>query len=103
MAGRGHKDSYFEISIYDSYLLLPNSLSKLSRAFGVEGKISFNVLNNDTIDLNDPIFRSNLLEYNKQDCKVLYDVLTAFNNNFKDLFNMSILGSPTLPSLAFKL
>jgi len=97
------RDRYFEISIFDSYLILPNSLSKLATAFNVTGKLSFNVLNNNQADLNDPAFRSELLTYNKQDCKVLYDVLITFNNNFKDLFHMSIFNSPTLPSLAFKL
>ena len=97
------KEEHFEISIYDSYLLLPNKLSILAKAFNVTGKLSFNVLNNDTADLNDRLFRTNLLTYNQQDCKVLYDVIVAFNNNFNDLFNMSIFNSPTLPSLAFKL
>jgi hypothetical protein len=97
------KDKHFNISIYDSYLLLPSSLRTLSEAFGVEGKLSFDVLDNDTALLTDPSFKSNLLEYNKQDCKTLYDVMVAFNSNFNDLFKMSIFNSPTLPSLAFKL
>lgn len=41
--------------------------------------------------------------YNQEDCKILYDVILAFNNIFKDLFKINILDSPTLPSLAYKL
>jgi hypothetical protein len=97
------KDKHFNISIYDSYLLLPSALNKLGEAFGVGGKISHEVMIHDTADLTDPSFKSNLLTYNKQDCKLLYDVMVAFNKNTHDLFKMSIFNSPTLPSLAFKL
>lgn len=93
----------FTLTFYDSILLLPSSLSKLSKAFNVESKLPFNLEDNDTADLSDPNFRSRLLEYNKQDCKVLYDVIKAFNLNFIKLFKMGILESPTLPSLAFRL
>jgi hypothetical protein len=93
----------FNLNIFDSYLLLPNSLRTLSQAFGVEGKLSFNVLNNNTADLNDRLFRSNLLAYNQQDCKALYDVMVSFNKNIKSLFKVDITDIPTLPSLAFKL
>jgi DNA polymerase type B, organellar and viral len=100
---KSRKVTIFDLTVYDSYLILPNSLSKLATAFNVTGKLSFNVLNNNQADLNDPAFRSELLEYNKQDCKALYDVMVSFNTIFKELFKMSILGSPTLPSIAFKL
>ena len=54
-----------KITLYDSLLLLPNSLTKLAEAFNVSGKLSYNVLNNNQADLNDPVFRANLLDYNK--------------------------------------
>jgi hypothetical protein len=100
---KSRKVTTFKLTIYDSLLLLPNSLSKLAKAFNVLGKVSFDVTNNDTALLTDPIFRSNLLEYNKQDCKVLYDVMVAFNQSIDNLFKMSIFDSSTLPGLAFKL
>jgi len=100
--GKDKKDSFY-LTIYDSYLILPHALKRLSEAFKVEGKLDFNVLDNDTNDLNNPDFKSKLLEYNKQDCKALYDVLVTFNSSFMDMFKMTIWGSPTLPSLAFKL
>jgi hypothetical protein len=100
---KGDKKDEFHLDILDSYLILPNSLNKLATAFNVLGKVSFDVTNNDTALLTDPTFRANLLTYNKQDCKVLYDIMVAFDTNFKELFNMSIFNSPTLPSLAFKL
>jgi hypothetical protein len=94
------RDRYFEIALFDSYLLLPSSLSTLSETFGVAGKLTHNILNHSNANLYDPTFRSNLLAYNKQDCKALYDVMVAFNSNFKELFNTTIFNSPTLPSLA---
>jgi len=97
------KVTTFKLTIYDSLLILPQSLKDLSKAFKVEGKLNFNVLDNDTADLNDPNFKSKLLDYNKQDCKALYDVLVTFNNNFEHMFNINIWDSPTLPSLAYKL
>lgn len=93
----------FNLTIYNSLLLLPQSLSKLAKAFGVSGKLDFDVFENDNADLFNTDFREKLLEYNKQDCKVLYDVILAFNNIFKDLFKLSTLESSTLPSLAYKL
>jgi len=89
--------------------LLPASLQNLAKAFNIgpaepeAGKLSFNTLDNDTADLNDPNFRDKLLAYNLQDCRVLYEVIKAFNQNFVKLFKMSALKAPTLPSLAYKL
>lgn len=97
------KNLVFKLVLYDSLLLLPSSLQKLSKSFNVPGKLEFNVLDNNTADLSCPDFKSKLLEYNLQDCKVLYEIIKAFNLNFIDLFNINILKSPTLPSLAFKL
>ena len=86
----------FNLTIYDSLLLLPHSLGKLSKAFNVSGKLDFNVLENDAADLSDLKFRERLLAYNQEDCKILYDVILSFNNIFKDLFKLTILDSPTL-------
>lgn len=43
------------------------------------------------------------MAYNKEDCKILYEVILAFNTVIQDLFKLTILDSPTLPSLAYKL
>jgi hypothetical protein len=93
----------FSLTIYDSLLLLPFSLAKLAKSFGVGGKLDFNVLNNDSADLEDPNFKEKLLEYNRQDCKALYDVMMEFNKNTYKLFKIEIFGIPTLSSFAFKL
>jgi DNA polymerase elongation subunit (family B) len=97
------KITEFSLTFYDSYLILPNSLSRLAKAFNLLGKLSFDVAKNDVADLKDLEFMKELLEYNKQDCKLLYDIIISFNNLFIEMFKLSILDSPTLPSLAFKL
>jgi len=53
----------FDLTFYDSLLLLPSSLQKLSKSFNVEGKLDFNVLDNNTADLLDNEFRDKLLDY----------------------------------------
>lgn len=101
-SGSKAKDK-FNLEIYDSYLLLPNSLNILSNAFGVTGKLDHDVLMHGEADLNDPAFRSKLLEYNKQDCLALYNVIVTFSKTIKNLFKLDITDISTLPSLAFKL
>ena len=92
----------FNLAIYDSYLLLPNSLSTLGMAFNVEGKLEHNVLNHDQANLNDLKFKDKLLAYNKQDCLALYNVILTFNKTINELFKIEVFNVPTLPSLAFK-
>jgi hypothetical protein len=100
---KSRKVATFKLVIYDSYLILTSSLKTLARAFKVVAKQDFDVTRNNIADLNDPAFRMELLEYNLHDCKVLYEVMLAFNQSFQELFKISIFTSPTLPSLAFKL
>ena len=99
----GFESESFSITFYDSYLLLPTSLNKLAKSFGLETKIAFDVLSNDTTPLTDISFKEKLLEYNKYDCKLLYDVITNFRLEIINLFGVDISKSPTLPSLAFKI
>jgi hypothetical protein len=99
----GFESESFSITFYDSYLLLPTSLNKLARSFGLETKLEFDVLLNDSADLTDIGFKEKLLEYNKYDCKLLYDIITNFRIEIINLFGVDISNSPTLPSLAFKI
>jgi hypothetical protein len=92
-----------DISLKDSFLLLPASLKKLAKSFAVQDKFDFDTSNNDKADLNDTIFKESLLKYNKQDCKSLYDILIKFNTEILDLFKVYVFDSPTLPSLAFNI
>jgi hypothetical protein len=96
-------DTGFKITIYDSFLLLPKSLSKLALSFGLDSKLDFDVLSSDTANLTDIGFKEKLLEYNKYDCKLLYDILIKFQAEIASLFKISIKNVPTLPSLAFKI
>jgi len=98
------KRTVFKITMYDSLLILPASLSKLAKSFGIEqGKMDWDVSTHDTADLNDPIFREGLLNYNMIDCKVLHDVIYKFYTECLNEFKIDILNCPTLPSIAFKL
>jgi len=86
-------------------------LETLCKAFSVDGKLGFNVLNNDTADLFDINFRKELLPPVTpvslrglgEGSKILCEVVLAFNKNIKELFAIDIFESPTLPSLAFKI
>ena len=98
-----NKETGFKIIIYDSFLLLPASLNKLAKSFGLNCKLNFDVLSNDDADLTNIEFINNLLEYNRYDCKLLYDILTKFQSEIANLFRVSIKNVPTLPSLAFKI
>jgi hypothetical protein len=84
----------------DSYLLLPNSLKKLAEGFGVTLKSEFNheVNNSDEGLLSN---KDKLIEYNINDCIVLYEVLQAFSNEIFKMFKLNITRFATLPSLAF--
>jgi DNA polymerase type B, organellar and viral len=99
----GFEDESFSITFYDSYLILPTSLNKLAKSFGLETKLNFDVLSNDNADLTDIDFKYKLLEYNKYDCKLLYDIITNFRIEIINLFGVDIYKTPTLPSLAFKI
>jgi hypothetical protein len=93
----------FSIIFYDSFLILPTSLNKLAKSFNLETKIEFDVLSNDSADLNDNNFRERLFKYNKYDCFLLYQILKRFRIEIINLFGIDISKSPTLPSLAFKI
>lgn len=96
----GNKNKY-HITFLDSLLLLPSSLSKLSKSFGVESKGEFDHNRSNSTNLNDILFREELLSYNKQDCKILYDILNIFSKEIFNMFTIDITRYPTLSSLAF--
>jgi hypothetical protein len=120
------------LSFRDSYLILPNSLSKLCKSFSVESqkgifpysfmsdisKISysgevpdikyFTGIDMETYKKYSSQFKIwNLLEqlekYNIIDCISLYQILEKFNEEIVKLFNVNINSSPSLPSLAYKI
>jgi hypothetical protein len=94
------------IKFHDSLLLLPASLNKLAESFGTESKKDFDInrLNSVTsYTLRDPLFKNELLEYNKKDCKVLFDILSIFADQIYSLFKLNITSYPTLSSLAFNI
>lgn len=93
---RGH------ISFHDSMLIVPGSLSKLAVNFGVttKGDFDFTKLSNMTWStlLN---IKNELLNYNKRDCKVLYEIILKFAKGIHDQYQINITTYPTLSSIAF--
>jgi hypothetical protein len=120
----------YRIEFKDSYLILLNSLNRLSKAFSVSNpkslfphlfvnknnlnyigevpnfeyfiKVSKNEYQDYKKGFNSLwILKVEALEYCKLDCISLYQVLIKFNSMIFDLFGKNIHHYPTLPSLAF--
>lgn len=89
------------ISFRDSLLLLPMSLSKLAKGFGVTEKGAWDPTVQDSC-VNLESIREELLAYNVQDCVVLYEVLEKFSLLAWDMFDINLGNVPTLTSLAFR-
>ena len=83
----------------DSLLILPASLASLGKSFGhLKTEFDFGTLkdNQSLLDCKDK-----LLEYNLNDCIVLYNILKSFNEEIFNLFSLNIWNYPSIPSLAF--
>jgi hypothetical protein len=121
-------NSEYFINFRDSLLMLPSSLRKLGKSFGVESKghFPFSFVNNPninldyvgvtpSIDLFEEIssdeynsivsdkwnLRNEVIHYCELDCKVLHQVLTKFNELIYNKWNLNIHRFPTLSSIAF--
>jgi hypothetical protein len=96
-------ENKYQIHFNDSLLLLPGSLDKLAKQFKVGNKLSFdlteNNLNMNTI--NNKQIKNELMEYNKNDCIILYNILDKFAEEIFDLFSLNISKYPTIASLSF--
>lgn len=92
----------YSISFIDSYLILPVSLAKAAKQFGVTDKTHLDVkgLNQDT-DLD--AIRDTLLEYNSNDAKVLFEIIQVFAKLVLDNFEVNLLDAPTGASLASRI
>ena len=93
------KNSISKLVFLDSFLLLPEKLSKLAETFGGElkGKMDFEVINQSQ-NLN--LLRDEIIAYNKQDCLVLHQVITKFACFVYKHFTLDLHKYPTLSSLA---
>lgn len=90
------------ISFHDSLLIVPGSLSKLAINFGVLTKGQFDITKYTNISISNLLnIRSELLNYNKRDCKVLYEILLKFAMGIHDSYKINITTYPTLSSIAF--
>lgn len=91
-----------KIKFNDSLLLLPASLEKLGKAFGgaLKGDFDHTRSSKCTSYQDFEAIRTELLEYNKLDCLVLYQVLTVFGKLIFELFSVCLADIPTISSLA---
>ena len=117
-----NRNKNISITIRDSYLILPSSLSKLTKQFKViQQKLIEPVLTGIGAKLNPQYQMNNFLHYSKEieqiedfdiwrdkiekycvaDCISLYQVLIKFRTLIIQKFNIDILKYPTVPSLAF--
>ena len=117
-----NRNKNISITIRDSYLILPSSLSKLSKQFKViQQKLIEPVLIGIGAKLNPQYSMNNFLHYTKEieqiedfdiwrdkiqkyceaDCISLYQVLIKFRDLIINKFNIDILKYSTVPSLAF--
>ena len=124
-------DFEYRLQFKDSYLLLLNSLAKLTVGFGVETLKSifpFFFVNENNLDYIGEVpdikyfnkiskseylnycnnfknktwnLRNETIKYCQIDCISLYQVIFKFNNMIFNLFGKNIHKYPTLPSLAF--
>lgn len=90
------------INFYDSLLIVPGSLSNLAKNFGVTNKGEFDISKYTNISIRNLFnIRSELLNYNKRDCKVLYEILLKFAFGIHEQYKINITTYPTLSSIAF--
>lgn len=91
-----------KLTFRDSLLLLPSSLKDLGKGFGVEMKGDFDHNKSDQCLTPEQFeqIRVDLVNYNKQDCLVLHQVLVKFSKLIFDMFSVNIGNISTIPSLA---
>lgn len=91
-----------EIKFRDSFLLFPSSLEKIGELLG-EKKINFPEIVAPFERYNDDKFRSLLVEYCKQDVKILQKLISWYYNYIKNQYYIDIHDCLTLSSLAFRI
>jgi hypothetical protein len=118
----------YSINFRDSLLMLPSSLRKLAKSFGVEdkGHFPFSFVNDSTVSLdyigitpnislfegissdeynsiysNNWSLRDQCIHYCELDCRVLHQIIYKFNELIFNKFSVNVHKYPTLSSLAF--
>lgn len=93
-ADKKDRKNHGVIRILDSFRIMPSSLDKIAKAFGLEGKLKdFNLATQE----DDPIWE----KYNEIDCEQLYQTLMKFQEMIVDLLGGEV--GITAPSTAIKL
>ena len=77
----------------DSFKLIPTGLDKAAKSFGLEGKLQHDLHMHE----EDPRW----VDYNRQDCVQLYDVVTLFHHHIENVLGGEV--GMTAPSTSIKL
>jgi len=86
----------------DSYLLMPGSLAKLATSFGIDNKGNFDV-NSLTPDSDWKGIKADLVNYNVQDCRILYQLIELYAELNLEAFSVNIFKAPTAAANAFQI
>lgn len=73
------EDKEFHIMFWDSFSLMPSGLDKLGKLFLGKGKARIDISNYSELS------RIKQIEYNKQDCILLYDIFKKFENQVNEI------------------
>lgn len=90
---KGENNKHSRIRFLDSFKLIPTSLDKAAKGFGLPGKLKHD-LNLPEDDLSWPV-------YNKQDCTELYGVLEKFHHYVENVLGGEV--GITAPATSVKL
>lgn len=79
----------------DSYSLIPSSLNKIAKDFGIEGKLDEDIVN---VTRDELLNHAQYVKYNKQDCKILQNILGIYQSQCIDAFKVDPLNHPSASS-----
>ena len=103
LTGKENKDILkYSVVFRDSCLLLPSSLAKLAKQFGVENKGDYPV-NNLNDQTNWIEVKKDLIKYNIQDCRILYQIIEIYAKMNVEAFGVDIFKAPTGAANAFQI
>src|SRR5689334_24450581 len=89
----------------DSLYITLMSLEKAAKQFALEvgkTKFDFELINKAASPNELELYREELLEYNMNDCIVLWNVLYKYSELLVNYFNIDMYSCPTSASIAFK-
>lgn len=90
------------LTIADTFKVFPSSLSKLGKVVNCP-KLDFDHNSVNDSSLYNPSFKNLAIEYCKNDCLIVYNVVSFLENSLQSDFNLKLGSSTTSPSIAMKI